>query len=139
MNTRRILLAQALDDVGEDDYIISSSITYYGLYQNVHYRSDDAVDEVTDQWGDVAGGLAVPPAVAALTMFLGSSFAIVAVIGWAQSGASDAPRVVEMVCSWYKRAHQVLYQSVRANHWSSCLPFFTDCIKRLSIYIFPGY
>ena len=74
---------------------------------------DDAVDEATDQWGDVAGGLAVPPAVAALTMFLGSSFAIVAVIGWAQSGASDAPRVVEMVCSWYKRGyHQYIYSLV---------------------------
>ena len=100
MNTRRIVLAQAFDDIGEDaDYYYTTS------YLNGNRYSGDAVDEATDKWGDIASGLAVPPAVAALTMFLGSAFAIMAVISWAQSGASDAPRVLEMVRSRCTKEH----------------------------------
>ena len=101
MNTRRIVIAQAFDDIGEDaDYYSTTTIS-----GNINYYSGDAVDEATDAWGFIASGLAVPPAVAALTMFLGSAFAIMAVISWAQSGASDAPRVLEMVRSRCTKEH----------------------------------
>ncbi|CAN0270382.1 unnamed protein product [Ascophyllum nodosum] len=87
-----IVLAQAFDDIGEDaDYYYTTTIS-----GDINYYSGDALDEATDKRGDIASGLAVPTAVAALTMFLGSAFAIMAVISWAHSGAPDAQRALEM-------------------------------------------
>ena len=94
MNGFRIQLAQAFDEYGENTTYYTTYTTTYGTYYYTYTSSD--VDATTDEWGEVAAGLAVPPAIAAILMFIGTAFAINAVMTWDQIGTQAGQTIVEV-------------------------------------------
>jgi len=91
-NELRIMIGRASDAIGEGSSrnynTYTSSDDYYST------GSDDTLDEATDEWGSIAYAMAVPPAVCAFFMLIGTAFATATAIKWDQNETQARQQVI---------------------------------------------